>query len=168
MSKEQDLLTDNEIHIEGKKKPRKIKAGWFRRFLKRAKTVLKRLWESFKRQGKKLLSPAFFIMLFLSASMWFSIKLSYDYKTEMPVTVNVEGYEFKVNCMVDGRGAQLFARRYYKNRAIQLRWSDLDVSPSSVNPGWEVISPYSLQNAISVRITDIKILSLGPIPEIKR
>ena len=48
-----------------------------------------------------------------------------------------------------------------------LRWSDLDVSPSAIREGWVVISPYSLQNAISSRNTDIKILSVGPVPEIE-
>ena len=61
----------------------------------------------------------------------------------------------------------MFTKRHTKGKPLELSWSDLDVSPSAINPGWVVISPYSLQNAISARNTDIKFLSVGPIPEIE-
>lgn len=74
---------------------------------------------------------------------------------------------FEVSCMVEGQGTRLFARRHYKGKPLELSWSDLDVSPSVINEGWLVISPYSLQNAISSRNTDVKFLSVGTIPEIE-
>lgn len=124
-------------------------------------------WNPIWKQLRKFISVPFLVTLFLSFAMWYAIKLSYTYKTEIPVSVNVDGHEFEINCIVEGQGTRLFARRYYNGEGMELNWSDLDVSPSAINPGWVVISPYSLQNAISARNTDIKIISVGPIPEIE-
>lgn len=116
---------------------------------------------------RKYISPAFFIMLFLSFVMWYIIKLGYTYTASIPVLVNIEGHELRVMAVAEGEGYNLFANRHYKQRNIHLNWSDLEVSPSATNPDAVVISPLSLQNAISVKKSDIKIISLGPIPEVE-
>lgn len=124
-------------------------------------------WQPVWNRLRKFVSFPFLLMLVLSFTLWYAIKLGYTYQAEIPVIVNVDGYVFEVNCMVEGQGTRLFARRHYRGKPLELGWDDLDVSPSAINPGWAVISPYSLQNAISSRNTDIKILSVGPIPEIE-
>lgn len=126
-----------------------------------------RMWKPEESKLRKYVSVPFLIALFLSFTAWFAIKLGHTYQTEIPVVVNVDGHVFEVSCMVEGQGTRLFARRHYKGKPLELSWSDLDVSPSVINPGWAVISPYSLQNAISSRSTDVKFLSVGPIPEIE-
>lgn len=131
-------------------------ASWFNRF-----------WQPVWKRLRKFVSVPFLLMLVLSFTLWYAIKLGYTYQAEIPVVVNVDGNVFEVNCMVEGQGTRLFARRHYRSKPLELNWDDLDVSPSAINPGWAVISPYSLQNAISSRNTDIKILSVGPIPEIE-
>lgn len=115
----------------------------------------------------KYISPAFLVMLFLSFVMWFIIKLGYTYVTEIPVNVNIEGNKINVSCVAEGEGYSLFANRYYNQREINLRWSDVEVTPSATNPRAVVISPYSLQNAISVRKPDVKIISMSAIPEVE-
>lgn len=134
----------------------------------------KRLFDDMKRVGavvwkhlRKYVSVPFVVMLLLSTVLWYAKKLGHTYQTEVPITVNVAGRQFDVNCIVEGQGTRLFARQHYRAKPVELRWSDLDVSPSSLREGWVVISPYSLQNAISSRNTDIKVLSVGPIPEIE-
>lgn len=171
-------MTDNELYSDdynaGDKKSdstRETKKEKFSGRMKRRlaplwRTVLKG-WNPIWKQLRKFISVPFLVALFLSFAMWYAIKLSYTYKTEIPVHVNVDGHEFEINCIVEGQGTRLFARRYYNGEGMELNWSDLDVSPSAINPGWVVISPYSLQNAISARNTDIKIISVGPIPEIE-
>lgn len=121
----------------------------------------------YMRNFGKTLSPSFFVMLFLSFMMWIMIKMGYTYTSEIPVLVNIEGHEVKVTCVVEAEGYNIFANRHYKRRKINLKWSDVEVTPSAVNPEAVVVSPYSLQNAISVRKPDIKrIISVGSIPEI--
>lgn len=140
----------------------RLESAW-----KRFSTWFNRFWEPVWKRLRKFVSVPFLLMLVLSFTLWYAIKLGYTYQAEIPVVVNVDGNVFEVNCMVEGQGTRLFARRHYRGKPLELNWDDLDVSPSAINPGWAVISPYSLQNAISSRNTDIKILSVGPIPEIE-
>lgn len=128
---------------------------------------LKTLWTPVSKRLRKFISIPFLLMLILSFILWYVIKLGYVYQTNMPISVNVNGNLFEVNCMVEGQGSRLFAKRHSKSKPLELKWSDLEVSPSAINNGWVVISPYSLQNAISSHNTDIRILSVGPIPEIE-
>lgn len=125
------------------------------------------MWQPIWGRLRKFVSMPFLIALLLSLAAWYAIKLSHTYQTEIPIVVNVDGHMFEVSCMVEGQGTRLFARRHYKGKPLELSWSDLDVSPSVINEGWLVISPYSLQNAISSRNTDVKFLSVGTIPEIE-
>lgn len=127
----------------------------------------KRVWSVVWSHLRKYVSVPFVVMMLLSSVLWYAKKLGHTYQTEVPIMVDVAGRQFEVNCIVEGQGTRLFARQHYRSRPVELRWSDLDVSPSARNDGWVVISPYSLQNAISSRNTDIKILSVGPIPEIE-
>lgn len=136
---------------------------WWQRFA----AWLGRVWAPVWKRLRKFISVPFLVMLLLSFTLWYTIKLGYNYQAEIPVLVNVDGHVFEVDCMVEGQGTRLFAKRHSKGKPLELSWSDLDVSPSAINPGWVVISPYSLQNAISARNTDIKFLSVGPIPEIE-
>ena len=138
-------------------------APWWKRLLAWGERIGAPVWKRLR----KFISVPFLVMLLLSVSLWYAIKLGYTYQAEIPVSVNVDGRVFEVNCMVEGQGTRLFAKRHSKGKPLELSWSDLDVSPSAINPGWVVISPYSLQNAISARNTDIKFLSVGPIPEIE-
>ena len=136
---------------------------WWARFT----AWVKRIWAPVWKRLRKFISVPFLVMLLLSFTLWYAIKLGYTYQAEIPVLVNVDGHVFEVNCMVEGQGTRLFTKRHSKGKPLELSGSDLDVSPSAINPGWVVISPYSLQNAISARNTDIKFLSVGPIPEIE-
>lgn len=148
--------------VFGKRKGGRLRPAW-----DRFTAWLGRLWAPVWNRLRKFVSVPFLLMLVLSFTLWYAIKLGYTYQAEIPVVVSVDGHVFEVNCMVEGQGTRLFARRHYRGKPLELSWSDLDVSPSAINPGWAVISPYSLQNAISSRNTDIKILSVGPIPEIE-
>lgn len=167
-------VTDAELTMHGipdnsesaVKKQSKTSVGWLVNVWSAFKAPFSKVWIPLWTQLRKFVSVPFLIMLFLAFSLWYAIKLGYTYQAEVPFEVVVDGHEFKVKCMVEGQGARLFARRLYGNNEIILDWGDLDVSTSAANPGAVVISPYSLQNAISAQSTDIKVLSVGPVPEI--
>lgn len=142
-------------------------SGRFTKWRASVSNMVAKFWTPLLKQLRKLVSVPFLVMLLLSFSLWYAIKLSYNYQAEVPFEVVVDGHEFRVKCVVEGQGARLVARKLSRNSEIVLDWGDLDVSTSAANPGAVVISPYSLQNAISAQSTDIKVLSVGPIPEIE-
>ena len=116
---------------------------------------------------RKYVPPAFLLMLVISFSMWCLTKLSHEgYTAEVPVKVNIDGNQFRVECTAKGSGYRLLVRRTIRKSKVVLRFNDVDTTPSVINPGKYVVSPSSLQKAISERNSDIQILSIGDIPEI--
>ena len=70
-------------------------------------------------------------------------------------------------CVVEGLGTNLFSRIVYMRNSLRIPLSDLHYSPSADEKGYINIDPQSLQNAISVHYSDVKVISIGPIPPIK-
>ncbi|MCD8071643.1 MAG: hypothetical protein LUE10_00375 [Alistipes sp.] len=126
----------------------------------------KRLWTNLKTEVRKLVSPVFVALLLLSTLLWYLTKLSYTYQTQIPFTVEVEGNRFNVDCVTEGTGYRLVSHKYFKKNVINLNFRDIQTTPSVINNGSYVINPYSLQNAISLRTTDMRIISVGDLPEI--
>lgn len=115
---------------------------------------------------KKYTSPVFVGLLLLSFALWYVTKLSYTYTTELPMPIRVGESNFKVKCVVEGTGYRLFAHRFFFNSALKLVPDALQMTPSVINKGYYVINPFSLQNAISLQNGDIRIISVGELPEI--
>lgn len=120
-----------------------------------------------KNLGKRYITPAFLAILFASFFLWYITKLSYTYTTEMPFSINVDGEKFRVECLVEATGQRIIAHRYFSKRTLNLRSSDLQMISSPDHEGEYIITPLSLQNAISLRYGDIKIVSVGEIPPLE-
>ena len=105
-------------------------------------------------------------MLLVSTMMWYLTKLNQDYTAEIPVLVDIDGNKFKVTCVATGSGYSLLSRRVFNKSKINMRFSEVSTTPSVINPGYYVVSPSSLQTAISLSNSGIKIESIGDIPEI--
>lgn len=114
------------------------------------------------------ISPAFLILLFASLVLWYIAKLSYTYTTDLDIDVKVADSKFEVECVVEGVGTNLFGYRLYKGGKVTIPLSELSYTRSDVvgNGDEIIISPQSLQNAISVRYSDIKVISISAIPSI--
>ncbi|MFR9504170.1 MAG: hypothetical protein SNH73_06965 [Rikenellaceae bacterium] len=112
------------------------------------------------------ISPAFFVMLTASFVLWYIAKLSYTYTTDLDVNIKVGGNKFKVGCVVEGVGTNLFGYRLYKGGKVSIPLSELKYERSYgvSSKGKIVIDPQSLQNALSVRYSDIKVVSIGAVP----
>lgn len=115
----------------------------------------------------KYVSPVFIMLVLLSLVMWYLIKLSYTYQSSVPVYIDMEGNKFKVECLAEGTGYKLFSHKFFRQNTISLNLRDIQTTPSVLTAGNFIIDPYSLQNAISVRTNDLRILSVGDLPEIK-
>lgn len=123
-------------------------------------------------------SPVFVTLFCASFVLWYIVKLDHTYTTEYAVHVNIDGERLRVPCVVEGKGATLFGYRVYMHRQIRIPLSELKytvehrtVDPSAAGASaptegetFCILDPQSLQNAISVRISDIKVISVGNIP----
>ena len=114
------------------------------------------------------ISPVYVVLFVASFILWFIAKLSYTYTTEQTFRVNVGGENFAVTCVVEGVGTNLFGYRVYHNRNLRLPLDELRAGCSTEegSVGMLTIDPASLRNAIAVRCTDIKIVSIGDVPKI--
>lgn len=139
---------------------------------------MKRIWEYIKRVGllaKKYISPVF-IMLFVAAfTLWYIAKLNYNYTTDLDVKIRIGNQRFEVSCVVEGKGTNLFGYVISTNR-LNIPLSELEytvmreVTQIGAVPTDKVrlhLQPESLKNAISVRLSDINIRSVGSIPDIE-
>lgn len=119
---------------------------------------------------RRYVSAVFLALLVASFILWYIAKLSYTYTTEQHVRVNVDGQEFRVTCVVEGVGTNLFGYWVYMNKRVRIPLSELKYKPvhEEGHEGMIAIDPQSLQSALSVRFSDIKVISLGAIPEIEK
>lgn len=127
--------------------------------------------ESLLQWLRHYVSPVFMLLLVASFILWYIAKLSYTYTTEQVMRVNIGGERIPVTCVVEGVGTNLFGYRVYMDRTLRIPLSELRVTPSyeTESYGRLVIDPVSLQQAISVRCTDIKIVSIsGVIPTLAK
>ena len=116
----------------------------------------------------RYVSPVFLALLVASFILWYTAKLNYTYTTEQVVRLDVDGQRFEVTCVVEGVGTNLFAYRVYMNKVLRIPLTELKFKRSREegHEGKVVIDPQSLKNAITVQISDIKIVSIGAVPEI--
>lgn len=135
------------------------------------------LLKRFSALVRHYVSPVFVTLFCASFVLWYIVKLDHTYTTEYAVHVNIDGERLRVPCVVEGKGATLFGYRVYMHRQIRIPLSELKytVEHRAVETQTEgtaptegetlcILDPQSLQNAISVRISDIKVISVGNIP----
>ena len=127
--------------------------------------------KAFGRLAKSSISPAFILLMCASFIMWYILKLQYTYTTDYSVLVNIEGERLRVPCVIEGKGTNLFGYRVYMHKEIKIPLNDLkytidsqlDVDAAAVVDSI-IIDPQSMQSAISVRFSDIKVISVGDVP----
>jgi len=126
------------------------------------------MFEQIIHRVRRYISPVFLVLLLASFILWYIAKLGYTYTTEQVVRLNVDGEQFEVTCVVEGVGTNLFGYRVYPDKQLRIPLSELKYKRSHEegHEGKLVIDPQSLQHAVSVRFSDIKIISVGAVPEI--
>lgn len=130
---------------------------------------LKFLWLRVRRA----ISPVYMVLLCASFLLWYILKLQYTYTTNFSVLINVDGERLRVPCVVEGKGTNLLGYKAYASKELKIPLSDLKytVSDDWGDSGellgqWYVLDPQSVQSAISVRFSNIKVISVGDIPSI--
>ncbi len=128
---------------------------------------------------RNYISPVFLAMLAVSFTLWYISKLDYTYTTDFNIKVKVDGERVVVPCVVEGKGTNLFGYGFYQSRRVNIPLSELNydiVEVPVINEEGVVdtlakeykvrISPISMQDAISVRFSDLKIVSVGDFDDI--
>lgn len=126
----------------------------------------------FRRWLHRYVSPVFISLFCASFILWYILKLGYVYTTDYSVGVNVDGQTMRVPCVVEGVGTNLFGYRVYMHRELKIPLTDLkykveDLADEQTGESlgrFYIIDPQSMQSAISVRFSDIKVISIGDIP----
>ena len=79
----------------------------------------------------------------------------------------------RVPCVIEGKGTNLLAYRVHMHKEIKIPLTDLKYSIASEQNEVTgevvdsiIIDPQSIQSAISVRFSDIKVISVGDVPQL--
>ena len=144
---------------------------------------MKRFLALLKTWAQKLrnyISPVFLVLLAVSFTLWYISKLNYTYTTDFNIKVKVNGERLVVPCVVEGKGTTLFGYGFYASRRATIPLDELNydiieepvtavegMPTDSLAKEYKVrISPISMQDAISVRFSDLKIVSVGDFDDI--
>ncbi len=112
------------------------------------------------------ISPVFLLMLTASFILWYLAKLSYTYTTELDVCVMIEEQDIDVKCVVEGVGTNLFGYKLKRGEEVKIPISELRYQINETNNILQ-INPSSLSGSLSVRFSDIKIISIDTDPELQ-
>ena len=116
---------------------------------------------------RRYISPVFVMLFVASFILWYIAKLSYTYTTDYVAKLNIDGRQMDVPCVIEGLGTNLLNYKYkLGSKRIRIGMDELDYRVELSEDSVRVvrINPLSLQNALSVRISDIKIISIGEVP----
>ena len=126
---------------------------------------------------RNYISPVFVATLVISFSLWYISKLNYTYTTDFNVKVKVGSERIVVPCVVEGKGSNLIGYGFYTSRRVSISLSELnydivevpvedDGTNEVVNEMKVRISPISMQDALSIRFSNLKIVSVGDFNDI--
>ena len=138
------------------------------------------LLKTWAQKLRNYISPVFLVLLAVSFTLWYISKLNYTYTTDFNIKVKVNGERLVVPCVVEGKGTTLFGYGFYASRRATIPLEELNYDiieePAAPAEGMPTdtlakeykvrISPISMQDAISVRFSDLKIVSVGDFDDI--
>ena len=126
--------------------------------------------DKFMQWMHRYVQPVFLAMFVAAVIFWYIAKLSYTYSTRQDVMVDVDGVLFEVTCVVEGVGTNLFGYKVYSNKTLRIPLSSLRYRPSREegHEGRIILDSKSLQSAIAVQLSDIKVLSIDGVLEIDK
>jgi hypothetical protein len=113
---------------------------------------------------RQALSPTFLLILLGSALLWYTSKLSYEYTTDMPLGIRIDGQRYRLTATVKGRGSDIIAQRLSMKSRLVFTLDELASRRSTDTPGALIITKTSLQNAINGKIKDLKIVQVTDAP----
>ena len=111
-------------------------------------------------------SPVFLTMLVLAFMLWYAQKLGYVYTTDLSVPVRIDGEPYRVKCIVEARGTEIWAQRFSIGGKINLSLAELSPRVESPDDEYYTISPATIGNAIMQRAGSLKVIEVLETPQI--
>lgn len=111
-------------------------------------------------------SPVFLTMLALAFMLWYAQKLSYVYTTDLSVPVRIDGEPYRVKCIVEARGTEIWAQRFAIGGKINLSLTELSPRVESAGDEYYTITPASLGSAIMQRAGSLRVIEVLETPKI--
>ena len=111
-------------------------------------------------------SPVFLTMLGIAFVMWYALKLSHIYTTDIAVPVRIEGERYRIKCMGEARGTELWAQRLSVGGKINIPLKELSPRLDSVGAPYYTISHGAMANAIMQRTGSLRVIEVLELPEI--
>ena len=136
------------------------------------------LLKTWAQRLRKYISPVFLALLAVSFTLWYISKLKYTYTTDFNVEVTIGGQKVVVPCVVEGKGTTILGYGLYNSRTAEVSLSELKyrvqeqkMLPEGATDSVVVsrkmsISPASMRDALSVRFSDLKIVSVDHLPDL--
>ncbi len=118
------------------------------------------------RKLRRSVSPVFLAMLLAASVLWYISKLSYNYTTELDMIVEIESERIEARCVVEGVGTNLFGYKIGRKSRVKIPISELRFETNSADDAL-ILNSNSLSGAISIRYSDIKIISIDADLEIQ-
>ena len=116
------------------------------------------------------ISPVYVTMLVAAFILWYITKLGETYTTDEQVTVVIDGQEYEVDCTIRGKGTNLINYTMKsKKSSFTILSTELSFDKEEVTEDGDLmrhISAVSLQQALSARMIDVDIITLGVVPTI--
>ena len=116
------------------------------------------------------ISPVYVTMLVAAFILWYITKLGETYTTDEQVTVVIDGQEYEVDCTIRGKGTNLINYTMKsKKSSFTILSTELSFDKEEVNEDGDLmrhVSAVSLQQALSARMIDVDIITLGAVPTI--
>ncbi|MFI3320031.1 MAG: hypothetical protein SNH01_03905 [Rikenellaceae bacterium] len=128
------------------------------------------LTQMLRKRVHRYLSVPFLVMLIAAFVLWYIAKLGHTYTTDLEVVVDIENQEFDLDCYVEGVGTNLFGYKMSWGRKLSVPIEELryeSVVDQETLDETLIVDLQSLSNAMSVRYSDIKIISLDGDIELK-
>lgn len=113
------------------------------------------------------ITSAFLVFLGLAFVLWYASKLQYTYTTTVPITVSVDDNSHRIICVVEGQGHTLLSMRYFKRAKVKIKSTDVELVPVEGMENAYKVTNHSLQSAIALRNSELKIISVGDFPYIE-
>lgn len=115
---------------------------------------------------RRIVSPVFITLFVASFILWYIAKLNYTYTADYVAKLNIDGHRIEVPCVVEGLGSNLLNHKFKIGKRLRIPLSELKTVTTYAEDSTLVttIDGASLRNALSVHISDIKIISVGAIP----
>lgn len=122
---------------------------------------LHKVWIYLRASVRRFSNPIFYMLLLLAFALWYVTKLSYPYTTEINIPVRIDSTYYSVRCTVEGVGYQILSHKIApRKNLVKLTSDNVAITPSTITPGSYEVSSFSLQNGISAKLSNLKIISV--------